>query len=191
MLPGGSSKLVTRWMVVTIAASLIAAVDGGWLAHWASLSPSRVLHGEVWRLATWPLVHTAPLSLLFTCAAIYKFGGELAPRWGDKRLLRFMLQIVIVASATTCVVAAITGGVYMRRLGGWAATDVLVIAWARQFPERSLVLYGLVTLRGQELVRVTLATAIVFAVFLGPVVMAPELAACVATAWYPRGWLRK
>jgi len=68
--------------------------------------------------------------------------------------------------------------------------DILVIAWARQFPDRSLVLYGMVTLSGQALIKVTIAIAVVFAVFFGPVRMAPELAACLATALYPRSRLR-
>ena len=191
VLPVGSSKLVTRWIGVVVAASLIAVLDGGFLRSWTALAPVRVFHGEIWRLATWPLIETSPLSLLFTCAAIYKFGSELSVMWGDRRLWRFVAKIVVAAGVVTCLVAALTGGVHMQRLGGWAVADVLVIAWARQFPERPLVLYGMVALRGQQLVHVTIAAAFVFAVFFGFAAMAPELAACAVTAWYPRNWLRR
>lgn len=191
VLPVGSSKLVTRWIALIVAASLIAVLDGGWLRSLTALSPLRVFHGQLWRLVTWPLIETSPLSLLFTCAAIYKFGSELAVMWGDRRLGRFVVQIVVAAGVATCLIAALTGGVHMQRLGGWAVADVLVIAWARQFPERPLVLYGLVALQGQRLVQVTIAAAFIFAVFFGFAAMAPELAACAITAWYPRNWLRR
>lgn len=191
MFPRLASKLIARWILVTVAASVIAALDGGLLARWAALAPSRVWHGEVWRLVTWPFVEPGPLSLLFTCAAIYKFGGELAVRWGDRRLRRFIVEIVLAAAAVTCVLAAIAGATYVWRLGGWAIADALTIAWARQFPSRTLVLYGLVALRGRELVTITVAINVLYAIYVGPIAIAPELVACVAAAAYPAARLRR
>lgn len=182
------SQFVTRWIVVTIVASIVAAIDGGWLASWTALAPSRVWHGELWRLVTWPLIERSPLQLVLTCAAIYKLGGELAIRWGDRRLRRFITEIVIAAGVVTTLVA---GRSYMQRAGGWAVVDVLVIAWARQFPLSPLVVYHFLVLRGRELVRLTVAVAIVFAIFYGPITMAPELVACAAAAAYPRALLRR
>ena len=184
------SRFVTQWMVATIAASLIAWVDGGFLAKWASLAPSRVWHGEVWRLVTWPLVELGPLALVVTCVSIYKFGGELAFYWGDRRLRRFIVQIVLFTAVATCSLAALARAGYMHRLGGWAMCDVLVIAWARQYPERQLIVYGLIRVGGQQLINLTLAVAVLFAIYVGPIAMAPELIACVAAASYPRGLLR-
>lgn len=182
---------MTRWIAVTIVASIIAAVDGGWLASWTALCPDRIWHGQVWRLVTWPFIEVGPWSLIVTCVIIYKLGGELAVRWGDRRLRRFMLEIVIGAAAVTCVVDALAR-THLQRFGGWVIDDVLVIAWARQFPSAGLRLYyGLLTLRGRELVAITVATAVLFAIYLGPVYMAPELAACAAAALYPTGWLRR
>jgi membrane associated rhomboid family serine protease len=186
-----ASKLVNRWLVLTLVVSIVAALDGGWIVSWAALSPSRVWSGEVWRLVTWPLVETGVLSLVITCAAIYKFGGELAERWGDQRLFRFVRQIVLSAAVVTCIVGIIPGLGYVHRLGGWAITEALVIAWARQFPDRTLSLYGLVAFRGKELVQLTLAIAVLFAIFHGVVASAPELVACAAAALYPRSWMRR
>jgi len=186
-----SSTFVTRWILVTLVASIVATLDGGWLASMAALAPSKIFHGQVWRLVTWPLIESGPLSLVLTCAAIYKFGGELAVRWGDRRLRRFVGQIVVGAAVVTCVLAAVAGQTYLQRLGGWALTDALVIAWARQFPEATLVLYHVLVLRGRELIAVTVGVAIIYAIYDGPIVMAPELVACAAAAAYPRLLLRR
>src|SRR5688572_3986505 len=94
----GSSKLVSTWLVITLCASIVAMADGGWLASWTALSPKQIWQGQVWRLVTWVFVERDPYTLVFTCACIYKFGGELQPRWGDRRMRRFMLQLVLVAS---------------------------------------------------------------------------------------------
>jgi len=186
-----ASKFVSRWLAITLTASIVAALDGGWLISWAALSPARIWHGEVWRLVTWPLVETGVMSLLFTCAAIYKFGGELAERVGDQRLFRFVRHVVLSAAVVTCIVGVIPGLGYVHRLGGWAITEALVIAWARQFPDRTLSLYGLVAFRGKELVQLTLAIAVLFAIFHGIVASAPELVACAAAVLYQRSWSRR
>lgn len=187
----GSRTLVTRWIVITIAASLVAVLDGGYLAQAFALVPERIWRGEIWRLVSWPLIELGPMSLVLTCVAVYKFGGELATRWGDRRLARFMFELVLVAGVATCVLAAIAGQGHVTRLGGWAVGEALVIAWARQFPNATLILYGVLTLHGRNLIAVTIGVAVLFALYLGPVAMAPELVACVFAASYPPRWLHR
>lgn len=181
---------MSRWIVVTLVASIVAILDGGFVMEWASLAPARVWHGELWRLVTWPLVEIGPMQLVLTCLAIYKFGGDLAVSWGERRLRRFVLEIVIAAGIVTCLLAALTGH-FVFRCGGWAIGDLLLIAWARQFPTRSVRLYGIVTLRGRDLVVLTLAVAVIFAIYVGPVTMAPELVACLGAAGYPKSLIRR
>jgi membrane associated rhomboid family serine protease len=186
----GSSSFTAKWIVATLACSIIAVLDGGWVARWFALAPSRIWHGEIWRLVTWPLVEPGPLQLVLTCLAIYRFGGELAVRWGERRLRRFVIEVVLAAGVVTCLLSAVTGH-FVFRLGGWAMADALVIAWARQFPTRAIVVYGMVTLRGRDLIRLTIAVSILYALYVSPVAMAPELVACLAAAGYPKRWLRR
>jgi membrane associated rhomboid family serine protease len=189
--PLRSSTFVTQWIWLTLGASIFAWLDGGWLARTVALAPSRVFHGEVWRLATWPLVDLGVISLVLTCVSIYKFGGELAERWGDQRLRSFAIQVVVGAAVLTCLASVIAGQTLTRHLGGWAISDLLVIAWARQFPERSITVYGLLVLRGQQLINITLAVNALFALRLGPIASAPALAACLIAALYPVQLLRR
>jgi membrane associated rhomboid family serine protease len=186
----GSSKLVTNWIVATLCISIVAWLDGTFAA-WIALIPSRVVQFEVWRLFTWPFAQAHPLSLIMTCAAIFKFGGELATRWGDRRLQRYATEVLLAAGVITCLVALVTGHRFLVRAGGWAVTDILVIAWARQFPASTLVLYGMLELSGKRLIQITIGTSVLFALFFGPVVMAPELAACAIAALYPRDRLSR
>lgn len=187
----GSSTFVSSWILLTLAASISSVIDGGWLASTLSLAPSKIFHGQVWRLVTWPLIEAEPMSLVLTCVAIYKFGSELAVRWGDRRLRRFMLELVLAGSGVTCLVAALVGRTWFQRLGGWAVGDALVIAWARQFPEARLVLYHVLVLHGQRLIAVTIGATVVYAMYAGPFWMLPELVICAAAALYPVSMLRR
>lgn len=191
MLPRlGSSKLISTWIWITIAASIAAALSGE-LQYWAALVPARLWRGEVWRLVTWVFVEPGALALIVTCASIYKFGGELAPRWGDRRLRRFAIQTLGGAAAATALLGLISAEVWRTPyLGGWAVCDVLVIAWARQYPDSVLVVHG-VQLSGRNLTTAVIAITCAYALFAGPLAMAPELLACVAAYSYPGAWLAR
>jgi membrane associated rhomboid family serine protease len=179
----GQSSLVTKWLAITIAASIIGTLDGGFLFKWASLIPHRVLTGEVWRLVTWPFVEVGPVGLILTCLSIYKFGTELSVRWGERRLARFVIEVMLIAGVVGVIASTITH-TPMLHLGGWAVGDLLVIAWARQFPNRALTLYGLVTVHGRNLVHLTLAITAVYAIYVGIVRFTPELTACLLAMFY-------
>lgn len=178
----GSQKLVTVWIAIIVAASFVAAVDDGWLVYWAALSPERIWRGEVWRLVTWIAIEPSVVNLVVTCVCIYRFGGELVEAWGAWRLQRFMVQIVVVAALVTSLVGLVFDGIY--RTAGWVVDDALVIAWARQFPTQSVIFYGMLELRGTQLVTLTVGTTLLFAVFFG-VDRVPELVACTIAALYP------
>jgi hypothetical protein len=187
----GSSKLISAWIWITLVASIAAAVSG-WLAGWVALAPARIWRGEVWRLATWVFVEPGPLALIVTCASIYKFGGELAPRWGERRLRRFLIEILGGAAVATTLLALVSAEVWRTRyLGGWTVGDVLVIAWARQYPDSIVVLYGLLRMNGRSLITVVIAINCVYAIFVGPLAMSPELLACAAAYGYPSAWLAR
>ena len=191
MLPRfGASKLCDNAIVVLLGASIFAWLDGGLVSQWLALAPAHVFHGQLWRLVTWPLIEHSPIQLIFTCAAIYKFGGELSIRWGQRRLRRFMLEIILAAATATCLLSVLGGHTDLVRTGGWAISDALVIAWARQFPNGTVVLYGLLALHGRQLINVTIGATVLFALAFGPITMGPELFACLFTAAYPRDRLR-
>ena len=181
-------SLVTWWLALTLAISITGAVDGGHLVNALALAPDRIWHGQVWRLVTWPLIEDRPITLILTCISIYRFGGRLEAVWGERRLRRLVLHLVVAAGVATCLVDAVFAA-GIARCGGWAVGDLLVISWARQFPTTGLNLWSALTLRGSRLVGFVVATTVIIAIFAGPTYFVPELVACIAAALYPSGWL--
>lgn len=188
----GSSPLISQWLLATLVLSIVAHFDGGFLASRFALIPSRVWLGEIWRLVTWPMIELGPVSLLATLVVIFRLGSDLATRWGDRRLQRYVLQIVVGAAVATVLLSTVFGLGRMARIGGWALDDLLVIGWARQFPTQQLSLfYGMLKLSGRQLILFTIGASVLFAIYLGPITVAPELAACALAYWYPARWLQK
>ena len=186
----GASKLINQWLLALLALSIIANFDGGFIWGRCALIPSRVWLGEVWRLITWPLVEPGVVTLILTCVSLYRFGNDLGVRWGDARLQRYMIHVLAGAGVATVLAAAVLGYSRFGWLGGWAVADALVIAWARQFPAQPVSIYGL-HMSGERLVQFVLGANVLYAIFLGPIHMLPELAASGLAAYYPRAWLRR
>jgi membrane associated rhomboid family serine protease len=180
------SKLISRWIIATVGASLLALLSGGLLTYLVSLAPGLIWRGQLWRLVTWVFVERSPLQLVLACAAIYKFGGELTTFWGERRLARYMLEVILAAAAITSVLAIVIPPLAeLHRAGTWAVDDALVIAWARQFPDRCINLQGLVRLEGHRLITATIAITAIYAMFSGGFPMLPELIVCALACWYP------
>src|SRR5258708_9066783 len=98
--------------VVTVVMWL---VGGLWLAfavgmHWAGVGPDvfalfcgdtlQILHGQVWRLLTAPLLQdpTGFWHVFGVLLTLYFFAVPLETEWGQKRLARFLLGLAVLPS---------------------------------------------------------------------------------------------
>jgi hypothetical protein len=183
-------KLVHRWIAVTVIVSLVAAVDGGWVLKWLTLSPDHVMRGELWRLVTWTLIVRAPFTLVVVGWLLYKFAGELAAHWGEPRLRGVALQLGVASALATCAIAAVLGKHDPHTCSSLTMIP-LVILWGRQYPDREVVLYGMIPLKARGLVRYLSAFVGVCVVYYGLYSFAPELVGCTIALVYPMGWLRR
>lgn len=193
MLPRlGSSKLLSRWIAITMIATIVSALDGGLLAGLAGFAPSLIWRGQVWRLVTWAFVQGGAWGLIYTCLCIYQLGGDLLRLWGERRLRRFMIEVLGGAAVVATLLALISRDAWeVYRLGGWAVGDALVIAWARQYPRHPVVIfYGLLTLPARDLLVLVIVFNVLFALF-APFTMALELLVCAAAYYYPAARLAR
>jgi membrane associated rhomboid family serine protease len=158
-LLGHSFPLVAVLLAgATLATSILAAVtfrNGGLsLAGLLALQARHVLTGEIWRLVTWPLVDSEPLSLFFACLILLMLGRDLAYAWGPQRLLAFYFGCAALGALMTVLVGQLLWGEVARRpyLTPWAAVDALMLAWAVRFPQRQVLLMFVLPLGGRHLI---------------------------------------
>ena len=185
------SPTVGVLIAATVVLTLIAAVDlrsGGRLAFAMALIPDRVMQGEVWRLATWVFVTLGPLQLLVHCVGLYVLGGDLAARWGQRKLGEYVATIVLTSALATTMASQVWLGMgWFPHFGIFAFDCALVIAWALTFPERRLYLfYGMLVVGGPTLAYGTFAFVVLCTVFFGLVPTLPWLIAAGMALWLMR-----
>jgi|GEM_PF-1075287 len=166
-LPWGVGLVLT----VTIGVSLVVAFGSRHAGSWfdlVALVPARVLEGQVWRLVTWPLVESSPLSLLFACLMLYWFGRDLAGEWGSRRFLAVYGGLAALAAAMTCALSLVDHDIAPQRfLGTWAMACAVVVGWGLWFPGRITRFWFVLSLSGYWLAWLVVALTVVFAIYFG------------------------
>lgn len=173
--------VIVAMIAATLLTSIVAAVDsrsGGALYERLALVPMRVWHGEVWRLVTWAMVETGPLSLIWACVAYYWFGGWLVAVWGSRRFLRYIAAVVLIAGAGTTLAGMVLPMVWwLPHLGSFALESAVIVAWGLTFPERRVRVYHVLEISGQTLAYGTVGLVVLIALFFGIAYTLPMLIA--------------
>lgn len=116
---------------------------------------------KLWTLATYPLIAPldSPFSLLISLLMIYWFGGELAKRWGPPRFL-FFLVAVSIAGGIFATVAANFGLAGPPLMGAFVISLALITAWGLTFPDREILLFFVLPVKGIHMVWLSIAIAV-------------------------------
>lgn len=92
-----------------------------------------------WQVFTYAFLHGGVPHLLFNMFALYMFGGDMERVWGGKRYLTYYVVCLLAAALAQLMVSATTGA-YYPTLGASGAVFGLLLAYARYFPHRQIML---------------------------------------------------
>ena len=143
-------KALIGLMLAISALWLMFAVGLNWGGASTSLfllltgNAGDILHGQVWRLFTAPLLHVptgagAVSNIVFTLLGLYFLGVRLEEQWGAARFLRFVALTSLGAYLSQMLLQLILPASLSARLVGdyWhgmqPAVDGIAIAWALTF----------------------------------------------------------
>lgn len=94
---------------------------------------------QPWQMVTYAFLHGNVTHLLFNMFAVYMFGADMERVWGGRRYLNYYLVCVVAAALSQLLVSSATGAQYPT-LGASGAVFGLLLAFARYFPERQIML---------------------------------------------------
>ncbi|HEX3597532.1 MAG TPA: rhomboid family intramembrane serine protease [Polyangiaceae bacterium] len=153
MKPG---RALTGVMVALGAIWLMFAIAVNWGGATEDLfwlfcgNTERILHGEVWRLFTAPLMHepSGTVShILFAILGLVFLAPSLEERWGPARFLRFLFFSAVIAYAFQMLLEVVLPASLSRRLvgeywfGSFPVLEAIAIAWALSFRGQSVRLW--------------------------------------------------
>ncbi|HEX2730471.1 MAG TPA: rhomboid family intramembrane serine protease [Polyangiaceae bacterium] len=160
-------KALLGIMLVLFATWLMFAIAVNWANASLELfllftgNAEAILHGQLWRLLTAPLLQypkDSVGSLLFTLIGLYFLTPSLEQRWGAARLLRFVALSAVVAYCVQLVVGLLLPATLSAKLipeywfGFSPVLEAIAIAWALNFREQQVRLMFLVPISAAGLV---------------------------------------
>lgn len=114
------------------------------LSQWLGLVPSAVLHGQIWRPASYMWLHLAPspFHLLFNMLFLWMLGGQLEQHWGRRAFLRYYL-VCGIGAGMFIVASGLFGTADAITIGASGAIYGLILAFGVVFAER-LILFMMI-----------------------------------------------
>jgi membrane associated rhomboid family serine protease len=185
-LPAVLAGLMAAILMLSIA-GVIGARNGlpGLLEGGILVVPA-VWHGQLWRLLTFALFETAPLSLIFSFLVLGWFGPDLTARFGGRQFLVIFFGLGALSAGVTCLVGlGWEPAALWPHAGSAPVLDGLVVAWGVLHKQREVRLWGVMRLSGKWLVGITVGGTVLYALYGGLAPFVPHFAAEALTL----GWL--
>lgn len=150
------------------------------------LRTADVMGGEVWRLASYGLLHSlqSPMHLLFNAMMLFFFGRDLEQRWGPWRFLLFVL-LGAIAGGIAVVGAGLLHIGTGAAIGISGAVEAAVVTWALFNRDREVLLFMIAPVRGIWLITFAIAMWMLDAVSVSDISAAAHFGGIVfgALAW--------
>jgi len=171
-----------------VVTALMCVIGGLWLSfavgmHWAGVGPevfdlfcgntTAILHGQVWRLLTAPLLHD-PYGFWHVFGVVltlYFFGVPLERDWGQKRLVRLLIGLALLSSIIQLLVdLALPPGISRFLIGeywcgGLAVVSGLTVAWALNNSGAVVRIYGILPVPARALIWMAVGAPAFYLVF--------------------------
>jgi membrane associated rhomboid family serine protease len=144
-----TKRLLLANLVVWLAGLAVPALN-----VWLALVPAETL-ARPWTLVTYMFVHGGFLHLFFNMIVLFFFGPPLEGLWGGREFLKFYL-VAGLAGAVFSYVFAFNNAV----VGASAAIYGLMLAFAMNWPDMPIHIWGILPIKAKWLVGFLAAVSI-------------------------------
>lgn len=130
-------------LALLVVLFLVDNLGGGAATAWLALHPRLVFQGEIWRLVTWSVLESRPLSLLFAGLWLWQTGGQLAWAWGSRRFIGVWAGLSAGAGAAQALLAFVWDSAGIPQASPWPILVALLLMWALANPHGRLSWFGI------------------------------------------------
>jgi membrane associated rhomboid family serine protease len=130
------------------------------LFQFLALTPVYFLHGYLWQIATYPLVHQGILNTAFELLSLWFLGSFLEGNHGSRWLMEIFAVSALGSGATAIVLALVTNLTAVPIIGCWGAIFGLLVAFGVLYAEMEFMMFPLpMMIKAKYLVAVYLLIA--------------------------------
>lgn len=157
----GIPNLMLYVTLGTAIVYLIRQIDpSNMLFYWLYFDPDLILHGQVWRLITFPLVHSSGgifwTALMLLC--YYSLGQAIENIWGTLRFNLFYFTGIVMMDVFCLIFGGYADAYYLNLS--------LLLAYATLFPDAQFTLFFIIPIKAWVL-------AVIDLIFLAEGLFAP------------------
>jgi len=151
-------KAIKTIIIFTVSIYLGQWIFPGWLELAGALIPEKTIFSfQIWRVFSYIFLHGSFFHILLNLFMLWSFGKELEYLWGTKEFIKYFFLCGIGAACFNLILDPFSTG---RIIGSSGAIYGLLVAFAMNFPNSVIYLYGLIPVRTKHFV--ILLTAIEF-----------------------------
>lgn len=196
----GGGPMATRLAIAIGALSVLVAIGGrmvgGGLLQHLLFTPSMVLRGEIWQVATYAFF--IPLGLggsgifgfLISLYFLYAIGGQIEGVIGSRRFLRFFVGVAVLSAIVTIPFAYLFGFQHLGHSGIWVALGALTILFAHHYANNPIHIFFVLPIRGKQLIVFSFGILALYAILSSLWQVFPQLMGLLLALGYTRGLLQ-
>jgi membrane associated rhomboid family serine protease len=113
-----------------------------YIGYYFALTPIDVVHGKIWQLVTYSVLHLGIGHLLGNMIGLWMFGSQFESAWGTRRFLE-LYWIGVVGAAITTVALSYThvlGNPNVPTIGASGGVFAILIAFGMLFGENEIMM---------------------------------------------------
>ncbi len=157
-------KRLTVYIIMTYAAGYVLSIMSRFSAYsgifsFLTLSPSLIMHGQVWRLVSWFLIPPSSLSIFTIIMLIfyYQLGTVLEKTWGDFLYNLYVFFGIIMTIAGAFILYAITGVDFGVLFSTYYVSLSIFLGFALTFPDQRILFMFVIPLKIKYLALIDIA----------------------------------
>jgi membrane associated rhomboid family serine protease len=147
---------VKRLLIANVVVFLITSVNQDFFFEWFAFAPSHVLT-RPWGAITYMFLHGDLMHLFVNMLVLFFFGPPLEARWGSTEFIKFYFVCGLGGVALSFLFAS------AWIVGASAAIYGLMLAFAMNWPEAPIYIWGIFPVKAKWLVAVLFAVSLMSA----------------------------
>ena len=158
------------FLVMELLPLLRLDVVAAYIGYHCALTPVDVVHGQIWQLVTYSVLHAGVMHLVGNMIGLWMFGAAIESAWGTRRFLELYWLGVVGAALTTVALSYshLLGDPTKSTIGASGGVFAILMAFGMLFGDNEIMLIPFpFTMKAKYFVGILIVVTLAFAMMGG------------------------